>query len=116
MKNASMIQLSLLILLACTAFASTSAIATDTTVPHHPRVNEVNHRIDNQQARTAKGVAQGTITAKQATRDENHDTNIAQRESADEARHNGHLTKAETHRLNHAENRNSRAIHRQRRH
>lgn len=114
MKNASMIRLGLLSLLACTAFASASAMAADTTVPGHPRVNEVNQRIDNQQARTAKGVANGTITGKQAARDERRDANIAQRESADEAKHNGHLTKAETRRLNRSENRNSRAIHRQR--
>jgi hypothetical protein len=114
MKNASMIRLGLLSLLACTAFASASAMAADTTVPGHPRVNEVNQRIDNQQARTAKGLANGTITGKQAANDEKRDANIAQRESADEAKHNGHLTKAETRRLNRSENRNSRAIHRQR--
>lgn len=111
MKNASMIRLGLL---AGIAFASASAMASDTTVPGHPRVNEVNQRIDNQQARTAKGLANGTITGKQAANDERRDANIAQRASADEAKHNGHLTKAETRRLNRAENRNSRAIHRQR--
>ena len=114
MKNASMIRLGLLSLFACTAFASARAMASDTTVPGHPRVNEVSKRIDNQQARTAKGIVNGTITGKQAARDEKRDANIAQRESADEAKHNGHLTKAETRRLNRAENRNSRAIHRQR--
>ena len=36
--------------------------------------------------------------------------------SADEARHNGHLTKKETAHLNRAENRNSRHIRKQRRH
>ena len=112
MKNASMIRLGLLSLLACTAFASAAASAG--TVPDHPRVNEVSQRIDNQQARTVKGVANGTITGKQAANDERRDANIAQRESADEAKHNGHLTRAETRRLNRAENRNSRAIHRQR--
>jgi len=114
MKNASTIRLGLIALLACTAFASTGAMAADTTVPGHPRVNEVNQRIDNQQARTAKGLANGTITARQAANDERRDANIAQRASADEAKHNGHLTRAETRRLNRAENRNSRAIHRQR--
>jgi hypothetical protein len=113
MNHASMIRLGLLSLFACTAFASASAMAS-TTVPGHPRVNEVSQRIDNQQARTAKGIANGTITGKQAANDERRDANIAQRESADEAKHNGHLTRAETRRLNHAENRNSRAIHRQR--
>ena len=114
MRNASMIRLGLLSLIACTACASAGAMASDTTVPGHPRVNEVSKRIDNQQARTAKGIANGTITGKQAARDERRDANIAQRESADEAKHNGHLTRAETRRLNRAENRNSRAIHRQR--
>jgi hypothetical protein len=109
-----MIRLGLLSLLASTAFANASAMAADTTVPGHPRVNEVSQRIDNQQARTDKGIANGTITGKQAARDEKHDTNIAQRESADEAKHNGHLTRGETRRLNRSENRNSRAIHRQR--
>jgi hypothetical protein len=113
MKNASMIRPALLSLLACTAFASASAMAS-TTVPGHPRVNEVSQRIDNQQARTAKGVANGTITHRQAANDARRETNIAQRESADEAKHNGHLTRGETRRLNRAENRNSRAIHRQR--
>lgn len=112
MNHASMIRLGLLSLIACTAFASASAMAA--AVPGHPRVNEVNQRIDHQQARTAKGVAEGTITPRQAANDARRETNIAQRESAAEARHHGHLTRAETRRLNRAENRNSRAIHRQR--
>lgn len=106
---------SLLALLAIGALAATGAAAQG-TVPHHPRVNEVNKRVDNQQQRVDKGVANGTITPKQATRDEKHDANIAQRTIADEARHNGHLTRKETHHLNRAENRNSRHIRKQRRH
>lgn len=98
------------------ALGCASVSAQDTTVPGHPRVNEVNQRINNQQARTSAGVAKGTVTATQAARDEQHDANIAQRASADEARHNGHLTKAETTHLNHAENRNSRHIRHQRKH
>ncbi|WP_447738652.1 hypothetical protein [Rhodanobacter soli] len=94
--------------------AATGAVAQTTPVPAHPRVNEVNKRIDNQQQRIDKGVANGTVTPQQAARDERRDAHIAQRESADEAKHNGHLTRAETRRLNRAENRNSRAIHRQR--
>jgi len=82
-------------------------------VPGHPRVNEVNGRLDNQQNRIDQGVANGTMTQKQAARDETHDANIARRESADEARHGGHLTKAEQNRLNRSENRNSRHIYRQ---
>ncbi|MDE1963466.1 MAG: hypothetical protein KGI42_06100 [Xanthomonadaceae bacterium] len=107
---------SLIALLATSALAATGVMAQTGTVPHHPRVNEVNKRIDNQQQRIDKGVANGTITGKQAIRDQQHAGNIAQRASADEARHNGHLTRKETRHLNRAENRNSRHIRKQRRH
>jgi len=93
------------------AFAQT---ATPTDVPGHPSVNEVNQRLDNQQNRIQNGVADGQINAKQEARDEKHDANIAQRESTDEAKHGGHLTKAEDRHLNKSLNRNSSRIHRQR--
>lgn len=98
-----------------TVFA-TAAMAQTADVPGHPRVNEVNQRIDNQQNRISNGVANGTVNGKQAARDETRDANIAQRASADEAKHNGHLTKKETRNLNRAENRNSRDIRRQKAH
>ena len=83
-------------------------------VPDHPRVNEVNQRLDNQQNRIQNGVADGQINAKQEARDEKHDANIAQRESADEAKNGGHLTKGEQRRLNKSLNKNSTRIHKQR--
>jgi hypothetical protein len=83
------------------------------TVPDHPRVNEVNQRLDNQQARINQGQVNGTMNGKQAARDEAHDANIAKRESVDEAKHNGHLTKGEQQRLNKSENKNSRRIYNQ---
>jgi len=96
----------------CSAALGTS-MAMAQTVPDHPRVNEVNQRLDNQQARINQGLANGTMTGKQAARDEAHDANIAKRESVDEAKHNGHLTNGETRRLNRSENRNSSRIYRQ---
>ena len=95
----------------CCVLGSSLAIAQN--VPDHPRVNEVNHRLDNQQARINQGVANGSISGKQAARDEAHIANIAKRESIDEAKHNGHLTKGEQARLNKSENKNSRRIYRQ---
>jgi hypothetical protein len=86
--------------------------APQANVPGHPRVNEVNQRLDNQQNRIDQGVANGTMTQKQAVRDETQDANIARRESVDEARHDGHLTKAEQKRLNHSENQGSTRIYR----
>ena len=97
--------------LCCASLASTAVMAQE--VPGHPRVNEVNQRLDNQQARINQGLANGTVTGKQAARDEAHDANIAKRESVDEAKHNGHLIKGEQNRLNRSENRNSRRIYRQ---
>src|SRR5277367_3668157 len=97
--------------LCCAGFGSSLAMAQD--VPDHPRVNEVNQRLDNQQARINQGLANGTMTGKEAARDEAHDANIAKRESVDEAKHDGHLTKGEQNRLNKSENRNSRRINRQ---
>ena len=94
------------------AMASGSVLA-QTDVPGHPRVNEVNNRLENQQDRIQNGVKNGTMTQAQVARDETHDANIARRESADEAKHNGHLTKQEQHNLNRAENRNSRHIYKQ---
>ena len=93
--------------------AGLASAQTPPPVPGHPRVNEVDHRLDNQQQRIDNGLAKGTMTPMQAARDEKRDASIAQRASVDEARHDGHLTKAETRRLNRAENRNSRAIYRQ---
>src|SRR5580704_1021099 len=97
--------------LCCAGFGSSLAMAQD--VPDHPRVNEVNQRLDNQQARINQGLATGTMSGKQAAHDEAHDANIAKRESVDEAKHNGHLTKGEQRRLNRSENRNSRRIYNQ---
>jgi hypothetical protein len=94
-------------------FSLGASLASAQTVPDHPRVNEVNQRLDNQQARINQGLAGGTMTNKEAARDEKHDANIAKRESVDEAKHNGHLTKGEQNRLNRSENRNSRRIYRQ---
>src|SRR5271155_4149001 len=97
--------------LCCAGFGSSLAMAQD--VPDHPRVNEVNQRLDNQQARINQGLANGTMTGKEAARDESHDANIAKRESVDEAKHGGHLTKAEQNRLNKSEKKNSQRIYRQ---
>jgi hypothetical protein len=97
----------------CATLVSIQAMAQVAPVPDHARENEVNQRLDNQQARINQGLANGTMNGRQAARDEKHDANIAQREAVDESKHNGHITKAEQNRLNKSENRNSRRIYRQ---
>ncbi len=98
---------------ACAALLSMQSMAQTAPVPDHPRENEVNQRLDNQQARINQGLANGTMTGKQAARDEQHDANIAKREAVDESKHGGHITKAEQARLNKSENKNSKRIYRQ---
>lgn len=115
MKNVLTSRRSLLAFGLVAAFASAGAMAQTTTdVPGHPRVNEVNQRLDNQQNRIQNGVADGQMNAKQAARDEKQDANIAQRESRDEAEHGGHLTKQEQKNLNKSLNKDSNRIHKQR--
>jgi len=98
---------------ACTTLISLQSMAQTAPVPDHPRENEVNQRLDNQQARIDQSLEKGTMTGQQAARDEKHDSNIAQREAVDESKHNGHITKAEQNRLNRSENKNSRRIYKQ---
>lgn len=103
----------LALLLAAPAMAQTVTTTTDTTVPGHPRVNEVDQRLENQQKRIDSGVASGAINAKQEARDEKVDAKVSGQLSADEAKHGGHITKAEQVKMNRELNHNSKRIHRQ---
>jgi hypothetical protein len=88
--------------------------AAGTPDPGHPRVNEVQQRIDNQQNRVDQGVSDGQINAKQATRD---DAKLAREQKSlnkDEAKDGGHITKANQKNLNKRLNKGSKRIHRQR--
>jgi hypothetical protein len=78
--------------------------------PGHPRVNQVNGREAHQQKRIGNGVANGTLTSKQATHLEKRETAVQNREKADMAAHNGHLTKAEQRGINRQQNRISHSI------
>jgi hypothetical protein len=113
MQTHKMFRVALMSLVLSAAAFSGAAMAQAGPVAGHPRVNEVNQRLDNQQNRIQSGVASGKMNSHQAARDERHDANIAQRESADEARNGGHLTKTEQHHLNHSLNKNSRHIYKQ---
>jgi hypothetical protein len=92
--------------------SNTSGAGPGVVDPGHPRVNQVNGREANQQRRIGNGVANGTLTSKQATHLEKRETAVQNREQADMAKHNGHLTKAEQAGINRQQNRISRSIHR----
>ena len=103
--------LTVLIGSAATADAQTAAGVAD---PGHPRINEVQQRIDNQQARIDRGISDGQINARQAAHD---DAKLAREQNSlnrDEAKNGGHISKAEQRNLNRRLNKGSRQIYRQR--
>ena len=82
--------------------------------PGHPRVNEIQGRIDRQVGRVNAGIGQGQISPGEAARDRARDNRVERQLQRDEARHGGHITKAEQQHLNRELNRNSRHIYNQR--
>src|SRR5437762_531683 len=96
------------------ASGAVMAQAADPTVPGHPRVNQVDERLENQQKRIDQGVENGQINAKQEMRDEKVDAKVSNQLSKDEAKHNGHITKAEQRHMNKELNKNSHRIRHQR--
>jgi hypothetical protein len=90
--------------------STTSGAGPGVVDPGHPRVNEVNNREENQQQRIGNGVKNGTLTSKQTANLENRETSVQNREKADMAKNNGHLTKAEQRGINRQQNRISRSI------
>ena len=81
-----------------------------THIPGHPRVNEVNKRIDNQEKRITEERREGDITGKQAYQDRRKLTAINREKRFMRKTDNGHLTPGEQKALNRQLNRNSRKI------
>jgi hypothetical protein len=90
--------------------STTSGAGPGVVDPGHPRVNQVNGREENQQQRIGNGVKNGTLTSKQTANLENRENNVQNREKADMAKNNGHLTKAEQNGINRQQNRISNSI------
>src|ERR1700722_8156293 len=90
-------------------FTSAGAMAqnVDAPVPGHPRVNEVDQRLQNQQNRIDNNVNNGKINAKQEMRDDKTDAKVSNELSADQAKNGGHITSAEQAKMNAQLNNNS---------
>ncbi len=86
------------------AFVATALVGgaahADDVDPGHPRVNEVDTRIDNQEQRVQSQAAEGKITSAQAARDDAKLTREQDSTNADIAKNGGHLTKGEDKNLN----------------
>lgn len=77
---------------------------------HHPRREQVNNRLGNQNARIHQEVKEGEMSPAKAARLHAADHRIRMQERRDAARNDGHITKREQARLNRRENRVSRRI------
>ena len=91
--------------------STTSGAGPGVVDPGHPRVNQVNGREENQQERIGNGIKSGNLNSKQASNLEKRETSVQNREKADMAKNNGHLTKAEKKGINRQQNRISKSIY-----
>ncbi len=81
-----------------------------THLKHHPRVNQVNKRIDNQEKRITEERKEGDLTKAQAKADRKNLKAINQEKRAMRKQDNGHLTKADQKVLNQQLDQNSKKI------
>src|SRR5579863_877409 len=77
---------------------------------HHPRREEVNNRLGNQNSRIHQEVREGEMSHAKAARLHAADHRIRMQERRDAARNGGHITKREQARLNRRESHVSRRI------
>jgi len=77
---------------------------------NHPRRDQVNDRLENQNRRINKEVKEGEITKRQAAKLHSEDRAIRREERTMARLNNGHITKAEQKALNQQENTVSRQI------
>ena len=85
--------------LAASTALSFPAMALDD--PGHPRVNQVENRLEHQENNTLNAADHDRLTPGQAMRDEKRDQHIQNQIQRDESKHNGHITKREQRKLNH---------------
>ncbi len=94
----------------CAAVAG-SAMAADTQwEKNHPRRDQVNDRLENQNKRINKELKEGDLTKAQARKLHRKDRQIRQEERAMASQNGGHITKAEQKVLNRQENAVSKQI------
>ena len=99
-KNALLVAMGLV--LACGA--ATGASADTPWQANHARLEEVNQRLQNQDARIHQERREGMLSARQAHRLHRADRHIRRQERRFARNDGGHVTPAEQHRLNREEN------------
>ncbi len=89
---------------------SASAMAETPWEKSHPRRDQVNDRLQNQNRRIHREAKEGELTKQQAKKLHREDRAIRREERRMAARHDGHITKAEQAKLNRQENAVSKQI------
>jgi hypothetical protein len=97
-------------LLATFTFAQAGPGPQPTNIKDHPRVNQVNGRIDNQEKRITEERKEGDITKKQAHKDRKNLKKINKEKHQMRKADGGHLTKKDQKDLNKDLNKNSQKI------
>ena len=104
MSKSSKIVLNAVAALVFTAGLTGAAMADDSWDAHHPRRDEVNDRLANQNKRIHKEVKEGDLTKAQAAALHKDDRQIRQEERDMASQNHGHITKQEQKTLNQQEN------------
>lgn len=98
------------VIVAVLAGAAGTAAADTTWQKNHPRREQVNGRLANQNKRIHQDVKNGTLTRGQAAALHHEDHQVRQEERAMASQNGGHITKSEKRVLNQQENAISREI------
>ena len=93
-----------------TSFAQAGPGHQRTHIKDHPRVNQVNKRVDNQEKRITEERKDGDITKAQAKQDRKDLKEVNQEKKDMRKLDNGHLTKQDQKTLNQQLNQNSKQI------
>jgi hypothetical protein len=80
------------------------SVAASQAEGHHPRRKEVNHRLENQNKRIDRKVADGQMSKKEGAKLHKDDHQIRQEERDMASQDHGHITKQEQKTLNQQEN------------
>jgi hypothetical protein len=91
-------------------FAQTGPGHQPTNIKNHPRVNQVNSRIDNQEHRIKEEVKEGDISKQEAREDKRNLKQINREKRLMRKQDNGHLTTSDQQVLNQQLNQNSKEI------
>ncbi|MFC5473258.1 hypothetical protein [Paraherbaspirillum soli] len=111
MKTLARITLSLAAVATIGGMLTSNAFAADSQwQKNHPRREQVNNRLKNQNKRITNEVKEGEISKAQAKQLRSNDKGIRTEERAMAAQNGGHITKQEQKTLNQQLNQNSAAI------